>query len=45
MIWFIAKNCYLFITTDNEIKYKSTLLNGNTPEIIMKLFEDYMKPK
>lgn len=45
MIWFVAKNCYLFVTTDDEVKYKSTLLNGNTPALIMKLFEDYMKPK
>jgi DNA polymerase elongation subunit (family B) len=45
MIWFVAKNCYLFVTKDNEIKYKSTLLNGNTPAIIMKVFEEYIKPK
>ena len=44
MIWFIAKNCYLFVTKANEIKYKSTLLNTNTPKAVMKLFENYMKP-
>jgi len=44
MIWFVAKNCYLFVTQDNEVKYKSTLLNTNTPKIVMKLFEEYMKP-
>lgn len=44
MIWFVAKNCYLFVTNKNEVKYKSTLLNTNTPQAVMKLFEDYMKP-
>ena len=44
MIWFVAKNCYLFVTKDNKIKYKSTLLNTNTPKVVMKLFEEYMKP-
>lgn len=44
MIWFVAKNCYLFVTNKNEVKYKSTLLNTNTPAAVMKLFEQYMKP-
>jgi len=44
MIWFVAKNCYLYVTKDNKIKYKSTLLNTNTPKIIMQLFEKYMQP-
>ena len=44
-IWFVAKNCYLYVTDKDEVKYKSTLLNKNTPEIIMKVFNDYMKPK
>jgi DNA polymerase elongation subunit (family B) len=44
MIWFVAKNCYLFVTNKNEVKYKSTLLNTNTPKAVMKLFEEYMKP-
>jgi DNA polymerase elongation subunit (family B) len=44
MIWFVAKNCYLFVTNKNEIKYKSTLLNTNTPKAVMKLFDEYMKP-
>jgi DNA polymerase elongation subunit (family B) len=44
MIWFVAKNCYLFVTKNNEVKYKSTLLNTNTPPAVMKLFETYMKP-
>jgi len=44
MIWFVAKNCYLFVTQDNKVKYKSTLLNTNTPKAVMKLFEEYMKP-
>lgn len=44
MIWFVAKNCYLFVTNKDEVKYKSTLLNTNTPQAVMKLFEEYMKP-
>lgn len=45
MIRFFAKNCYLFVTNDNKIKYKSTLLNRNTPQIVMNVFENYMSPK
>jgi len=45
MIRFFAKNCYLFVTNDNKIKYKSTLLNRNTPQIIMNVFENYISPK
>lgn len=45
MIWFVTKNCYLFITKNNEVKYKSTLLNKNTPQAVMKVFEEYIKPK
>lgn len=45
MIWFAAKNCYLYVTNDNKIEYKSTLLNMNTPQLIMNVFNNYMKPK
>lgn len=45
LIWFLAKNCYMFVTKDDEIKYKSTLFNKNTPAVIMKVFEDYITPK
>lgn len=44
-IWFVAKNCYLWIDKDNKIGYRSTLLDKNTPEIIMKLFNGYMTEK
>lgn len=44
-IWFVSKNCYLWVDNQNKIGYKSTLLNVNTPELIMKLFNDYMTPK
>lgn len=44
-IWFVAKNCYLYVTDKNEVKYKSTLLNKNTPKVIMKVFNEYIKPK
>ena len=45
LIWFVSKNNYLFLTNNNEIKYTSTILNKNTPKSVMKVFEDYMKPK
>jgi len=44
MIWFVAKNCYLYVTDKDEVKYKSTLLNTNTPKGVIKLFNEYMKP-
>jgi len=44
-IWFVAKNCYLWVDDKDEVKYKSTLLNKNTPKVIMKVFNEYMKPK
>ncbi len=44
-IWFVSKNCYLFVTQDDEVEYKSTLLNVNTPKAILNLFNNYMKPK
>lgn len=45
MIRFFAKNCYLFVTKDNKIDYKETLLNKNTPQIVMNVFKDYMSKK
>jgi len=45
MIWFYAKNCYLWVTKDNEVIYKSTLLNKNAPVVVLELFENYIKPK
>ena len=44
-IWFVSKNCYLWINNKNEIKYKSTLLNKNTPLIIMNIFNEYISKK
>jgi DNA polymerase elongation subunit (family B) len=44
-IWFVAKNCYLWVDMKDNVGYKSTLLNRNTPEIVMNLFEDYMSKK
>jgi len=45
MIWFAAKNCYLYVTKNDEVEYKSTILNQNTPQLIMNIFNNYMKPK
>lgn len=44
MIWFASKNCYLYVTKNNKVEYKSTLLNVNTPKLIMDVFNNYMKP-
>ena len=44
-IWFVAKNCYLWVDKNNKVGYKQTLLNTNTPKIIMQLFQDYISPK
>jgi len=44
-IWFVAKNCYLWVDTEDKVGYRSTLLDKNTPDIIMKLFNEYMSPK
>lgn len=44
-IWFVAKNCYLWVDMKDNVGYRSTLLNRNTPEIVMNLFEDYMSKK
>ena len=45
MIWFYAKNCYLWVTKDDKVEYRSTLLNKNAPEAVMKVFNDYITPK
>ncbi len=44
-IWFVSKNCYLWVNLNGSVEYKSTLLNTNTPKIIMKVFNEYMAPK
>jgi DNA polymerase elongation subunit (family B) len=44
-IWFVAKNCYLWVDLEDKVGYRSTLLNKNTPEIIMNMFRDYMSKK
>ena len=44
-IWFVAKNCYLWVDIKDKVGYRSTLLNRNTPELIMKVFDEYMTPK
>lgn len=44
-IKFFAKNCYLYVTKDNQIENTSTLLNKNTPSIVMKVFKEYITPK
>lgn len=41
----IDKNNYFYIQKDNTPFYTKTLLNKNTPEIVVKVFEEYMIPK
>jgi len=45
LIWFVAKNVYLYVTKDNQIKYKNTLFNKNTPKAVMQVFNKYMSKK
>lgn len=44
-IHFFAKNCYLSVNDKNEIERTSTLLNKNTPKIVMQVYDNYMSPK
>ncbi len=44
-IWFNARKSYLYITKENELHYTENILNKNTPKAVMKLFEDYIKPR
>lgn len=46
-MWFIEKkdNNYLYITDKDEVKIKGGIFDKNTPEVVLKLYEDYIKPK
>lgn len=44
-VWFVAKNCYLWIDVNDKVDYKSTLLDVNTPEGVIKLFKNYISDK
>jgi DNA polymerase elongation subunit (family B) len=46
-IWFVNKkhNCYLWLDKDDKLYYKSTLLNTNTPQVVMDVFNEYITPK
>jgi len=44
-IWFIAKNCYVWVDKDDKVGYKRTVFDKNTPKIIMDVFNKYMTPK
>lgn len=46
-VWFVEKkhNKYLWVDNNNEIQYKQTLLNTNTPLVVMRVFDEYIKPK
>lgn len=44
-IWFNARKSYLYVTDEDKLHYTENILNKNTPKVIMKLFDEYMKPK
>lgn len=44
-MYFIKKNCYLWVDKNGVVDSKDTLLNKKTPDIIMNVFDNYMKPK
>jgi DNA polymerase elongation subunit (family B) len=44
-IWIVSKNCYLWVDKNDRIGYKHTLLDSNTPKIIMQVFDEYVSPK
>jgi len=42
---FFAKNCYLWVDKNNNVKYTSTLFNKNTSKLIQNIIDNYIKPK
>lgn len=44
-IWFAAMNHYLYVDNKDKVVATSTLLDKNTPEAIMMLYNNYMCPK
>jgi DNA polymerase elongation subunit (family B) len=44
-LWIPVKNKYLWVNMDDTVGYRDTLFDATTPEIVMKLFNEYMAPK
>jgi DNA polymerase elongation subunit (family B) len=44
-IWFVSKNCYLWVDDKDKVEYKATLLNINRPPVVKMLFNEYVAPK
>ena len=44
-IWFVTKNCYLWIDSKDRLDYRATLLNMNRPKGVKMLFDNYIDPK
>ena len=44
-IWFVTKNCYLWIDNKDKLDYRATLLNMNRPKGVKMLFDNYIAPK
>jgi len=44
-IYFVMKNCYLWIDNNGKVDYTHTLLTKKTPDIVMGVFNNYMKQK
>lgn len=46
-VWFVNQkaNCYLWVTNEDEIGFKSTLLNATAPTVVLELFHSYIAPR
>lgn len=45
LIWFVAKNNYLFVDTEGKVHITKTLLNSKTPAIVKKVYNEYISNK
>jgi DNA polymerase elongation subunit (family B) len=46
-VWFVncKKNSYLKVTKNGEVKHTAAILNAATSKVILKIFDEYIKPK
>ncbi len=44
-IWFNARKSYLYVEDNNNLHYTENILNKNTPKVIMKVFNEIIKPR
>lgn len=45
MFWIHDLNCYLFVRKDGTVYEKKTLMPINAPDVVKKVYEEYMKNK